>query len=126
MSGIRAPSTGRPSHIMIGVDRPGGGVRVYASRELPTDLGWSQREIRNHIIAWHIDADMTHVLVIDAPTWGEAYARAFGIWENQDREKQRRFIEDGQRRAARNRVLDGPAHPAVASPPDSRDKGGSQ
>jgi hypothetical protein len=86
-SSVRLPSTGKPSHNMTGVDRPGGGVRLYASRDLP-GVSWGMRDVKDGGIAWHIDADMQNVLVIDAPTWGEAYARAFEIWENQDRDRE--------------------------------------
>ena len=117
----RAPSTGKPNHIMIGVDRPDGSVRVYASRELPTDLGWGQREIRNHIIAWHIDADMTHVLIVDKPTWSEAYARVFEIWDNQDHPMHQLDTRTGKV----TRVLDGPSHPGYALP-EAASEGDSQ
>lgn len=82
--GVRVPSTGKPSHIMVGFDRPGGGVRLYASRNVD-DTGWASRNTGKAANVWHLDADMDHVLIIDKPTWGEAYARAFEIWENHDR-----------------------------------------
>jgi hypothetical protein len=91
-SSVRLPSTGKPSHNMTGIDRPGGGVRLYASRDLP-GVSWGMRDAKDGGVAWHIDADMQHVLVIDAVTWGEAYARAFEIWENQDREGLRNAVE---------------------------------
>lgn len=82
---VSLPSTGTPKFVMTGIDRPGGGVRLYASRDLK-NLNWGQRDSADYSgTAWHIGSDMQHVLVIDAPTWGEAFARAFEIWANQDK-----------------------------------------
>lgn len=85
-SGVRLPSTGKPEFVMTGIQKPDGSVRLYASRDLKA-LNWGQRELKDYTTAWHIDADMQHMLVIDKPTWGEAFARAFEIWGNEDAEK---------------------------------------
>jgi hypothetical protein len=113
--GVRLPSTGKPVFVMTGIDRPGGGVRLYASRELP-DLFWGMREAK-HGTAWHVDASMQNVLVIDAATWGEAFSRAFEIWANHDRAKtEEAELQDAVdrrlagRKAISGRVMDGPAH----------------
>lgn len=87
---MRVPSDGQPKFVMVGVDRPGGGVRLYASRDIPPGrLNWGQRDTDSYAVAWHVEADMVSVLIIDKPTWGEAFARVFEIWENHDREQQR-------------------------------------
>jgi hypothetical protein len=80
-------STGKPNHIMVGVDRPGGGVRLYASRDIPErTLRWALAQDQYFTgTGWHIDAELRQVLIIDRPTWGEAYAWAFEVWANQDR-----------------------------------------
>lgn len=128
-SGVRAPSTGTPKFVMVGIDRPDGTVRLYASRDIP-GAHWGMRDELTASggigeVAWHVDATMKNVLIIDKPTWGEAFARAFEIWANQDRaqaeleaEQQLRGhigkmtgrLEAG-RRAVSGKVLDGPAHP---------------
>jgi len=99
-AGVRLPSTGKPEFIMTGIQLPDGRVRLYASRDLK-NLNWGQRDMSypNSGVAWHIDTDAQHMLIIDKPTWGEAFARAFEIWANEDAEKQRQLTEDGRRNA---------------------------
>jgi hypothetical protein len=82
---VRIASDGRPAFVMTGIDLPDGRHRLYASRDLPTDVGFGQRNVREHDVAWHVDADMEHVLIIDDATWEGAFARMFEIWRNQDR-----------------------------------------
>lgn len=116
--GVHVPSTGMPKFVMVGIDRPGGSVRLYASREIPErELAWAVSEDRyGTATGWHIDAEMRNVLVIDAPTWGEAFARAFEIWGNWDRNAeleaaqakaieaaQLHLAEDGSRHKGRQR-----------------------
>jgi hypothetical protein len=102
VNGPRAVSTGHPKFVMVGVDRPGGGVRLYASREIPErELAFALAQDQyGTATGWHIDAEMRHVLIIDKPTWGEAFAHAFMIWENADREAARELAR--QERAAVN------------------------
>jgi len=118
-AGVRLPSTGKPEFIMTGIQRPDGTVRLYASRDLKS-LNWGQRDLDypHSGVAWDIDTDMQHMLIIDKPTWGEAFARAFEIWANEDRNK---AIEQAQ---ARTRELeDGLFHFGLD---DSRHKGTQQ
>jgi len=84
---VRVPSNGKPEFVMTGIRRPGGGVRLYASRDLPRDIGWGQREPKGGYgpVYWHLDTDLENVLIIDKDTWGEAFARAFEIWANHDK-----------------------------------------
>jgi hypothetical protein len=70
----------KPDWVMLGVPRaPGMGVRLYACKELPsadfqiTEAGFEA--------AWALDVTMKNVLVIDKPTYGEAIARLFEIWQ---------------------------------------------
>jgi hypothetical protein len=86
---VRVPTDASPKFVMVGVDLPGGKVRLYASRDIPPGrLHWGQRDTVNYAVAWHVEADMINVLIIDAASWGEAFTRAFTIWENADREKE--------------------------------------
>jgi hypothetical protein len=72
---------------MVGIDKPDGQVRLYASREIPDrELRWGiEHDSYGTATGWHIDAEMRHVLITDAATWGEAFAQVFRIWENHDR-----------------------------------------
>ena len=115
--GVRVPSTGKPKFVMVGIDRPDGSVRLFATRDVK-DAAWGQRDnvsvgAYSSVTAWHIDADMVNVLVIDKPTWGEAFARAFEIWANHDRnaeiEATARALDKA--RTQRRALKDGPAHP---------------
>lgn len=71
--------------VMVGLKRPSGGVRIYATRHMP-HLEWGQAE-RGCETLWHIDADMDNLLVIDKPDYPQALARLFEIWANQDAAK---------------------------------------
>lgn len=81
------PSTGTPKFVMVGTDRPGGGVLLHASRDIrERELRWGIATDRyGTATGWHIDAEMRQVLVISGATYGEAFARLFEIWENHDR-----------------------------------------
>lgn len=113
---VRVPSTGKPEFVMTGITRPGGGVRLYASRDLRA-MDWGQMDLPDQTTAWHLETGMVHVLIIDAPTWGEAFARAWQIWASADRDKavseheKAGNITGGEaRQLRRGRMLDGPAH----------------
>jgi hypothetical protein len=112
------PSTGTPKFTMVGVDRPGGGCRLYASRDLKrANFGHvGADDDRSYSgAAWHVETDMQHVLIIDRPTWGEAFSHAFTIWANEDAETERRELAEARERrlaeaARQQRALDA-AHP---------------
>ena len=70
--------------VMVGLKRPSGGVRIYATRHMP-HLEWGQVQ-RDYATLWHIDADMDNLLVIDKPDYPQALARLFEIWASQDAE----------------------------------------
>jgi hypothetical protein len=86
---VRVPSTGAPRFVMVGIDADRGMCRLYASRDVKS-TAWGLRDRPDYTTAWHVDADMQHVLIIDKPSWGEAFAHAFTIWDNEDREAGRR------------------------------------
>jgi hypothetical protein len=114
----RVPSTGKPKFVMVGIDRPGGGVRLYASREIPErELRWGLATGQyGDATGWHIDAEMRHTLIVDGATWGQAFGRVFEIWENHDRNN---AIEEAQREH-RQALEDGLFHFGTD---DSRHKG---
>ena len=77
-----------PDFVMLGLTRPDGSKRVYASRDLP------QAEFRLPLIspigdvgAYQLTSAMTNMLVVDKPAYDEAMARIREIWANWDREK---------------------------------------
>lgn len=108
--GVRVPTTGKPEFAMYGIRRPDGSCRVHASRDL-LDAHFGQRE-DGYDVATHIDATMREVLTVDAPTWGEAFAKLFELWENRDRAK-------ALDRAAEMKLADG-HHPEPPSEEDLR------
>lgn len=93
----RLPSTGVPKFVMVGIDRPGGGVRVYASRDIAeNELRWGlATNDYGTGTGWHVDAEMRKTLIVDGQTWGEAFEQIFRIWANHDRNA---VIEGAQHR----------------------------
>jgi hypothetical protein len=81
---ISMPAEGTPEFIMTGVTKPDGTKRLYASRNLDSPA-WGQRETVEGTVRWHLRASLDQLLVIDRPTWGEAFTAAWTIWANQDR-----------------------------------------
>jgi hypothetical protein len=74
-----------PDFTVLGVKRPAGGVRLYASRELEADF---QLIDPGHGPAhWRLTTPMHGVLIIDMPDYSAAFARLFEIWANQDRDR---------------------------------------
>jgi hypothetical protein len=102
---VNVPSTGRPKFVMVGIDKPDGQVRLYASREIPDrELRWGIEHDRyGTATGWHIDAEMRHVLTIDGPTWAWVFARAFEIWANHDRNE----AEEAELQAKVDKRLEG-------------------
>lgn len=114
MNSASAPSTGTPRFVMVGTDKPGGGVRLHASRDIrERELRWGVATDRHGTATgWHIDAEMRQVLVIDGATYGEAFARLFEIWENHDRIEARELERE---QAGRELPAGGTKAPAAAA-----------
>lgn len=119
---------------MVGIDRPGGGVRLYASREIPDrELRWGLATNKyGDGTGWHIDAEMRRTLVTDGATWGEAFGRVFEIWENADRnealelERKEAAARELSARAGQPTLLPGFGVPRIAGRvlPHPEDEGG--
>jgi hypothetical protein len=87
-SGQGMPSTQEPDFVMVGIPRPGMGVRVIASRKLsgtkfdmtthPSRPGGSEP-------VWTIRALMERALFVDKPSYPEAVAHVGTVWANWDR-----------------------------------------
>ena len=79
-SGEGMPSTQEPDFVIVGIPRPGMGVRVIASQKLGgvrfdmTPMG-EQPE-------WVIRAQMGQALFADKPTYPEAITHVLTIWQN--------------------------------------------
>jgi hypothetical protein len=83
---IRAQQQGEPEAIFTWVRLPQGGIRLYASRQLP-DVAWGQREHREKGVMWHLDANLDGLLIVDRLTAAEAFAWVLERWNREDAEK---------------------------------------
>ena len=84
---IAVPGTGKPVCILTWTERPEGGIRLYASRQL-TETGWGQRERASGPVDWHLDVTMTELLIVDRDTAAEAIAWVLQRWQRDDDEKE--------------------------------------
>jgi hypothetical protein len=82
------PVTATPKFVLLGFEKPGGGVRLYASRSFPMKAPrfWLADEYGGTPgpAMWKLEAELDHMLIIDKATWNEALAHAFTIWANED------------------------------------------
>lgn len=76
-------SNGKPECILTWVRRDSGGIRLYASRELP-GAGWGMRETEGHQVHWHLETTMRSVLVYDADTPAQAIQWVLERWARED------------------------------------------
>jgi hypothetical protein len=86
-------STQTPEFVIVGIPRPGMGVRLVASRDLgalafgmtPTSTGGAQ---------WKITATLDKTLFIDKPSYPEAFGHMSTIWRNWERDAEREQHKD--------------------------------
>jgi hypothetical protein len=78
-------STQKPDWILVGIPRPGVGVRVWASREL-AGTSFDMTPMDQPPPRWLIKATMAQALTVDEPGYAEAMAKVSAIWANWDRE----------------------------------------
>ena len=98
----------KPEWLMLGVPNPRG-VRLYASRDLPqADFDQS---VRDYETVWQLGAQMRNMLVIDKPTYPEAIARLFEIWNARERDE----LERQQAALPASRALPGHAPKALGA-----------
>jgi hypothetical protein len=97
---IRAKQDGDPEAIFTWVRLSPDKIRLYASRHLP-DVGWGQREHLTKGVVWHLDANLTDLLIVDRPTAAEAFAWVLERWAREDAEAAAKAaeLEDGSRKA---------------------------
>lgn len=82
-----ALSTQKPDWVLVGIPRPGVGVRVWASREL-AGTSFDMTPMEQPPPRWVIRATMAQALTVDEPDYGAAMARVTQIWHNWDREQE--------------------------------------
>jgi hypothetical protein len=81
-------STQKPDWVLVGIPRPGVGVRVWASREL-AGTSFDMTPMDQPPPRWKIAATMAQALTVDEPDYGAAMAKITEIWHNWDREAAR-------------------------------------
>jgi hypothetical protein len=81
-------STQRPDWVLVGIPRPGVGVRVWASREL-AGTSFDMTPMDQPPPRWVIKATMAQALTVDEPDYGAAMAKITEIWRNWDAEAAR-------------------------------------
>lgn len=80
---VRMPSTGKIDGVLVLIKRPGGGVRIQASRDV-LNVWFGLRE-RTAGPVNHVDADMPLMMTVDAPSYAEAFEKLFALWAARDR-----------------------------------------
>ena len=88
-------STHKPDWVLVGIPRPGRGVRVWASREL-AGTAFDMTPMDQPPPRWKITATMQQALTVDEPGYAPAMAKISEIWANWDRDAAR---EAGGRKA---------------------------
>jgi hypothetical protein len=85
---MAADRKNQPDFVMLGLTRPDGLVRMYASRDLPQAEFGPPAPGRDFTVgAYLLTSVMANMLVVDRPTYAECQARIAEIWANWDREK---------------------------------------
>lgn len=97
----------KPDFTVLGVKRPAGGVRLYASRDLDADF--QLIDPAHGPVHWRLTTPMHGVLIIDMPDYSAAFARLFEIWANQDREKTLALEREHRALAAAPKAIEGKA-----------------
>lgn len=77
-------TAGKVEWLMAGMDRSPAGKRLYASRDLSeTDFRLAVDQHQNGQ-GWRVSSVLSHMLIIDRPTYGECLAEMARIWANWD------------------------------------------
>jgi hypothetical protein len=97
--GIRAPAQGKPECLLTWIVLPTGGIRLYASRQLH-DPGWGQRTTDGGEVQWHLDVNITEMLIVDRPTIGDAVGFVLNRWREEDHQRENAEIRRGLAQSA--------------------------
>jgi hypothetical protein len=85
VTGMGAPSSQRPDWVMVGIPRPGVGVRIIASRQL-SGTSFDMTAMEDPPPRWVIRAIMEQALFVDKSTYQIAIMEIGQIWANWDRQ----------------------------------------
>lgn len=88
-----ALSSQKPDWVLVGIPRPGRGVRVWASREL-SGTAFDMTPLDEPPPRWQIKATMAQALTVDEPDYGAAMAKITVIWRNWDRAQEKTYRTD--------------------------------
>lgn len=86
-----ALSSQKPDWILVGIPRPGRGVRVWASREL-SGTAFDMTPVDEPPPRWQIKATMAQALTVDEADYGAAMAKITMIWRNWDRAQEEKTV----------------------------------
>jgi hypothetical protein len=96
---IAVPSTGTPACVLTWIDRPAGGIRLYASRAIQSQ-DWGQRTADgSSAVDWHMGVIMREVLIVDRQTPAEAIRWVLERWAREDAASQPELSSGDSRRA---------------------------
>lgn len=112
-----ALSSQKPDWVLVGIPRPGRGVRVWASREL-SGTAFDMTPMDEPPPRWLIKATMAQALTVDEPGYAEAMAKVSTIWANWDRASQEKHTADVGRPKLRELDQGRPGLPGPSRPPD--------
>lgn len=77
-------SNGKPECLLTWVRRNEGGIRLYASRDLP-GASWGQRTTEGGSeVHWHLGATMRSTIIMDADTPAAAIQWVLERWQRED------------------------------------------
>lgn len=90
------PAGGQPDFVLVGIPRPGLGVRVLAARDM-AGTRFGMTDAQDPPPRWKIMATLVQPLFVDDQDYGRALARVREIWANWEREAaaHREAIEPG-------------------------------
>jgi hypothetical protein len=120
-----ALSSQKPDWVLVGIPRPGLGVRVWASREL-SGTAFDMTPMDQPPPRWVIKATMAQALTVDEPDYASAMAKVAAIWKNWDRSQEKTYdprpsmreLEDDNR--DRLRLAEAARLAAIEAPGDGR------
>jgi hypothetical protein len=85
-------SNGKPECLLTWVRKDEGGIRLYASRDLP-GASWGQRTIEGGTeVHWHLAATMRSTIIMDADTPAQAIQWVLERWAREDEAERLRVL----------------------------------
>ena len=85
-------SNGKPECLLTWVRKDGGGIRLYASRDLP-GASWGQRTTEGGTeVHWHLATTMRSTIIMDADTPAQAIQWVLERWNREDEAERLRVL----------------------------------